>query len=269
MCRRKPYPRCSSHATKRLNSALQTGDPELIKEAKRDYFTSPAGIRELREAGKEELANKYARRREALIAQAKRQELASKTPIRLALDLDETSGGFIDSMREELARREGLTPEQAAERYPVPRHYSLVESGWFKDVTEFMSVFKEAEANGVYTKMRAFDGVSKTLRKLVDNRDVEVHVVTARKNEWNADTRAWLRKNHIPFRSITHTEDKENVKNIDVYIDDSDKQIKTLTKNGKTVIAFNNAYNEDVPSKYRVKAWKEVPAVLKLIKTAQ
>ena len=52
---------------------------------------------------------------------------------------------------------------------------------------------------------------------------------------------------------------------MDVYIDDSDKQLKTLQAHGKTVIAFDNITNDHVPTPHRVRSWKEVPSIIKVI----
>lgn len=265
MCQKFPIPRCSYHARKRLEAAEASGDAKRIKEARQDYLTSPAGYTQLRAEGRYELADKYEARRKRLIAEAKRTLNAEKTPIRLALDLDETSGGFIDSLRETVAKKQGLTPEEALKRFPTPPHYSLVESGWFENTDEFLKAFHTAESDGVYKTMKAFKGSGKTLRTLVANRDVEVHVVTARDFKWNKDTREWLRKQKFPFTSITHTEDKEQVPNIDVYLDDSDKQINTLQSHGKKVIAFTNQTNIHVEAAHRVKSWSQVPSALRLI----
>lgn len=268
MCRAKPYPRCSNHAYKSYQKALETGDPEQIRKARIDYYTTPAGIQYLQVTGKPELAAKYQQRRETLIQRAKRLENLKKTPLRLGLDLDETTGGFIEQLRAEVAAQKGLTPEEAQKLMPTPEHYSLVKSGWFADVQDFMTHFKQAEKDGVYLRMKAFANSRKTLMKMVENRDVEVHVITAREIEWNNDTRTWLRKKRYPIKTITHTESKENTENIDVYIDDSDKQIITLQNHGKTVIAYDNKYNQNIPAAYRVRNWKEVPAVIKQIRSS-
>lgn len=265
MCQKFPIPRCSAYARKRLEAAEASGDAKRIKQARQDFYVTPAGIAELRAEGRNELADKYEARRKRLIAEAKRVLNAKKTPIKLALDLDETSGGFIDSLRESVAKQQGLTPEEALKQFPTPPHYSLVESGWFENTDAFLKAFHTAEADGVYRNMKAFKGSGKTLRTLVANRDVEVHVVTARDFKWNKDTREWLRKQKFPFASITHTEDKEQVPNIDVYLDDSDKQINTLQSHGKKVIAFTNQTNLHVAATHRVKSWSQVPSALKLI----
>jgi hypothetical protein len=102
MCYPKPGPRCSTHALKKLLDAkaeLNATDPtdiEKINEAKRkltlaqeEYFTSPAGIKKLREKAKTtgeskyaKMADKYAAKRKAQLAEYKSfvadQESASK-----------------------------------------------------------------------------------------------------------------------------------------------------------------------------------------------
>lgn len=260
-CKAKNPDNCRFHGTGQFeNSANEVS----AKEARVAYLTTPEGIQELRSKGKYELAEKYEARRKRLEEEAAKELLKNKTPIRLAVDLDETSGGFINALRESVASKRGMTPEEAMAAFPDPEHYSLVESGWFSDTNQFLEEFHEAERQGVYRKMTAFKDMSRTLRTLVSNGEVEVHVVTARTSEWNDDTRFWLRKNRVPFSSITHTESKEDT-NMDVYIDDSDKQLKTLQAHGKTVIAFDNLTNDHVSTPHRVRAWKEVPSVLKVI----
>jgi uncharacterized HAD superfamily protein len=266
MCYAKPGPRCPSKAVKDLNNALKTGDKTKIRTAQIAYNTTRPGIQELRDAGKNVLADKYQARRDRMIAASRQTVLRNKTPLRLGLDLDNTSGDFTGGLRAEIAAQKGLTPEQALQLMPEPTHYSFVQSGWFNNLDEFLTDFHAAEEQGVYTKMKPFPGFAETVRKLVADREVEIHVVTARHNRWENETRTWLKKHRIPFTTLTHTEDKENIKNIDVYLDDSDKQITTLQANGKKVIAFENPYNAAIPAQYRVKSWAKVPAAIKLFK---
>lgn len=262
-CKAKDPKNCRFHGTGKYEN--QTATPEATARAARvAYLTTPEGIQELRDKGKHELADKYEARRKRLEAKVAQELLKSKTPLRLALDLDETSGGFVDELRASVALQRGLTPEEVEKLLPEPQHYSFVESGWHRDINHFLEEFHEAERQGIYRKMKAFKDMSRTLRTLVSDRVVEVHVVTAREIAWNEDTRYWLRKNRVPFRSITHTESKEKT-DMDVYIDDSDKQLTTLQAHGKTVIAYHNTINKDIPTRHRVKAWSEVPSVLKVI----
>lgn len=246
--------------------AIQSSTPEEIKTARRAYLMTESGVNELRAAGKDKLANAYAQRRRTKFMRDRKAALSKKQPITLALDLDQTTGDFIGGFRDYLAKEEGLTPEQALAKYPEPKQYNLVKAGWFKNTDEFLNRFHAAEKNGLYRNLKAFNGAQKTLMNLVNNKDVKVVVVTARAQKWNADTKAWLKTHRIPATRIIHTEDKEKVQNIDVYIDDSDKQLKTLSSHGRTVIAFHNLYNEHVNVQNRVKKWSQVPAVLKRMK---
>lgn len=264
MCRAKPYPRCSSHARERLHAALASGDRERIRRARRDWYTSPAGITELRQAGQVEEAAKFEARRARLIRKAK-QLAATQPKIRLGLDLDNTTGDFTAGLRAQLAKKYGYTPEQALAAFPDPSDYSFVKSGWFKSPEEFAEVKDAAEAAGVYRNMTFYPEAIKTLRKLVKSGKVEVHVITAREQLWNADTLAWL-KDNIPYASLTHTDTKEAT-DMDVYLDDATYQLTNLHAHGKRVIAFDQIYNRsaDLNALPRVRNWAEVPAVLRLV----
>lgn len=270
MCRKKPYPRCSSHARKQLDVALRGEDANQIKAARLAYYTSPAGIKELRDAGKDATADRFAARREVMIQKARKME---QRPLVVGLDLDETTGSFSGGLRAFLAKKYNLTAEEARERYPEPTDYSFVESGWFESHEEFMSEFREAEDHGIYLNMPAFEGAAKTLRKLVSDGEVIIHVVTARDQVRNADTMRWLRAHRLPVRSVTHTESKEETiatHGLDVYIDDSPKQLTTLTSHGARVVAFHNGTNDhltDLP--HRMSSWSEFPALLKVLRKEQ
>lgn len=59
-------PRCSPHARQALAKAEASGDKDLIKTARQDYYLTPAGIAKARQAGKADMADKL---------QAKRSEI--------------------------------------------------------------------------------------------------------------------------------------------------------------------------------------------------
>lgn len=65
MCYKRPGPRCSNHAYAVLQSALKQGDQDKIVEAQKDYASTPAGMQTLREQGRDDLADKGLKRREA------------------------------------------------------------------------------------------------------------------------------------------------------------------------------------------------------------
>lgn len=245
--------------------AVKSGDEQAIISLRKAYYLTDEGIVELQREGRHALAKAAFMRRETLVMADKKEARAQKKPLRLALDLDNTSGDFTDAFREREAAKRGIPLVSAKKHLPDPPHYCFAESGWFNSKTEFIAALRELEKAGGYRKMRAYEGFKRNIQKMVADGDVEVYVVTAREQEWNDDTRAWLRQARVPFKSITHTDDKEKVEGIDVYIDDSDKQIKTLSAHGRTVIAFDNLYNKDINAKYRVSHWDEVPAVIRQI----
>ena len=261
MCKASPYPRCSNHARKALDAALRSGNTDRVKLAKQQFYTSVEGIQQLRDSGREELADKYAMRRNRLIAEAKKIERLKKRPIRLGLDIDNTIGDFNKGMLTRIMLEKGYTVEQAEALYPTPTDYSFVVSGWFPNVNSFKETFNNAEKNGVYRTMDVYPEAAKIIRQLAASGDVEIHLVSARNKKWNDDTRAWLRAHRIPFKSITFTDAKEET-DMDIYLDDAGYQLAKLKEHGKKVIAFDQLYNRSLSDIPRVKHWTQVPAMI-------
>jgi 5'(3')-deoxyribonucleotidase len=186
-------------------------------------------------------------------------------PLRVALDLDNTTGDFTDGFRQFLGQMQGMTAEQAAARFPDPHNYEYDVSGWFADRPEFRAAFHDAEKDGIYAKMPMYVGAREALQELVADGKVEIHVVTARDKKWQKDTLAWLQANNVPFTSLTHTEAKE-LTDMDVYIDDANHQLTKLRDSGKAVIAFNQLYNTELDETMpRVNSWADIPAVVRVV----
>lgn len=255
MCKASPYPRCSSHARKQYDKAIASGDVNAIKTARMNYLTSLEGIKSLRAAGKNDVADRFAGRRARMIAKAQRQERL-KNNITVALDLDNTTTDFTGGFRDALAKKYNLTPQEALNRYPVPHDYSFVESGWFKNTDEFLSEFHEAEKKGLYLNLKLYPGARRTMRSLQEQ-GYTLRVVTARTPDYNADTKIALRQYRMPYRSLVHTENKET-EQAHLFVDDAPKQITTLTKHGKKVIAFKASYNTGMKGVGAVKDWSEM-----------
>lgn len=64
-------PRCSPHAKQALTKAEASGDKELIKTARQDYYLTPAGIAKIRASGKTAAADKLQAKRSEMIARSK------------------------------------------------------------------------------------------------------------------------------------------------------------------------------------------------------
>lgn len=65
MCYKSPGPRCSSHARLKLQRAKESGNAEQIKIAEREYAATHEGIQRLRKLGRDDLADKGQRTRDA------------------------------------------------------------------------------------------------------------------------------------------------------------------------------------------------------------
>lgn len=258
MCRKLPFPRCSSHARKAYEIALASGDEALIKKAKISYYTSPEGIKKLREAGKNDLADKFQARRNRKVEEAKKIDRINRK-VTLALDLDNTSMKLTNAFRNSLAKKYGLTKEEALKRYPEPHDYSFVVSGWFKDHDEFMKEFSEAEAKGIYSNMKMIKGARRTIQTL-QQKGYTIKVITARPAEFNADTKVALKRHRTPYSDIVHTEEKQE-HHADLFFDDSPKQITTLMNHGKKVVAFKASYNTSYKGHARANDWSEIEKI--------
>lgn len=245
--------RCSNSAKAVLDEAIASGDEKAIKNAKIEYLTSNAGIKSLREQGKNDLADRFARRREVLMQQNQR-EWRKENGISVALDIDNTTADFTGAFRASLASKYGLSREEALERYPEPEDYDM--STWFAGGRdEFFKEFKEAEARGgLYSNMKIFSEARKEITGL-HNDGYTIHFVTARIPEFNEETKLALRKYRLPYHLLKHTEEKHE-HDAHIFVDDAPKQISTLTLHGKKVVAYHNLYNaHQTEGVARVKVW--------------
>lgn len=252
--------RCSKYAKTALRNAIHSGDEAAIRKAKIEYFTSPAGIAKLRNDGRDDVADKFAARRENLIKRNQR-EWRKENGISIALDLDNTTADFTGAFRASLAKKYNLSKDEALTKYPAPIDYSFVKSGWFKNMNEFLDEFHEAENKGLYENMPIFSKARRTVQGM-HNEGYRIHFVTARGQQFNAHTKMALRRYRLPYHLLKHTEDKEHHE-AHLFFDDAPKQIETLSINGKKVVAYDNIYNANTEgSVARVKSWDDVEKVL-------
>lgn len=251
--------RCPSSALKKMNQAKEAGDDEAYKKAKHDYYVTERGIKELRESGREELADKLQKRREQLIRR-NQKDWRKKNNITVAVDLDNTTADFTGSFRACLAKKYGMTKEEAMAKYPDPENYNM--TSWFPGgSSEFMEEFTYAESNGVYENMEMFRNARKEILGL-HNDGYTLHFVTARNEKFNPNTKIALRRYRLPYHLLKHLEKKEEHP-AHVFLDDAPKQIKTLSMNGKKVVTFDNAYNaENHEGVDRIKGWAGISDVV-------
>lgn len=223
--------------------AVSTNNGSLLKEAADVLLASEEGKHALRHTQVRILKNDLGRQPN------------------IGLDLDGTTGSFTDGLRNFLAAQNPtkIPKELWAKHYPNPKTYDYHGPGsWFKDREEFAKHFQAAEADGIYTKMPIYPGASKTLNEL-KNYGFNIKVVTARRNVFNKESSGWLKTNTVPFRKIFNPgHAKEDVPDVDIYMEDAPVVIERLIANEKKVLVMNQEYNEDIadhPNLSRTQNW--------------
>ena len=187
------------------------------------------------------------------------------TRARLGIDLDECVFRYFDALRPYAAEALGVDAADIDTAFPIPRSYSLVESGWFKSDEQFYEIHGLAVEQGLYRNLAMIEGASDTLWRLNDE-GFHLHIITSRfvnhKQHFTVvtDTAFSLDKDNIPFRGITFDGYKTE-HNADVYLDDSPKNIFNLRAAGKQVIIFDAPYNQDIEGA-RVHDWDEAYAMI-------
>jgi 5'-nucleotidase len=182
-----------------------------------------------------------------------------KRKVILGIDIDGTTGYYVEALRKFCADKLGLTPEQIESELPDPIDYHF--SNWPEVTDNFIEMHSEAVDMGLYEWMDAIPNASKTLWKLNDE-DYHIHFITSRfvKHKKNrivvVSTANWLDKHNMPYRDLSFKENKTHVY-ADIYIDDSPSNIKAFQSQGKHVIIFDAPYNKDLEGR-RAYNWQEV-----------
>lgn len=191
----------------------------------------------------------------------------------IGLDLDGTTGDFTNGLRTYMGTSLKVPKEQWESKFPDPDEYAMWQgkNAWYSDKADFLNHFQEAERQGIYKKIEVYANASPIIKEL-QSYGFKLKVVTARGAEFNDDTRAWIRKNDIPVKTILNPgSDKHKIKDVDVYIDDAPHVIKLLRENNKKVVIMEQSYNVEDTEVHddirRVKVWddKMVHAIFELM----
>ncbi|MDY7541780.1 5' nucleotidase, NT5C type [Cryobacterium sp. 5B3] len=168
---------------------------------------------------------------------------------RIGVDLDATTADTIGGLRTWMGDKLAVPTSERAARFPDLDQYAMWigDRAWFTDMSDFMGHFSHAERNGFYLNVPVFAGAASTLRDL-EGAGFELVAVTARSDEFNADTLQWIASNNLPLSTIVHSGfDKHALEGIDVFIDDAPPVITGLLKAGRRVVVFDQSYNRALP----------------------
>jgi len=241
---------CSKHAAvieskNKLIQGIINKDKEQISNASAELQKTPEGVSTYR----------------YLVTQQIKNELGRNPNI--GLDFDGTTGDFTHQLREHRGTSLKIPKEEWLSKLPNPDDYAMWKGStpWYDSREEFLSHFKEAEVNGIYTKIPVYPNASKVLTEL-KNYGFTIKGITAREAVFNVDTKSWIKSNSIPVSKIINPGmAKETVKDIDVYLDDAPQVIKSLLDNEKKVVIMNHEYNQNSgfnhPNSRRVDGWSE------------
>lgn len=181
----------------------------------------------------------------------------------LAIDLDNTSTEYTEGFRHKLGLKMGIHPSEFAVHFPPVHDYAMWNNGWTGMTTreEFFELHSEAVDNGLFEDLTPYEGASDTLWNF-HHQGHFIRIVTARflkpgdRYKVMETTSKFLDKNKFPVDDIAFTERKVDVM-ADVYVEDSPGNIQKLTAAGRTVIIYNQKYNEGLPG-LRAYNWKDV-----------
>ena len=131
------------------------------------------------------------------------------------------------------------------------------------------SDFERIYANGIREKKILYSGkpieeCASNLRRL-RNSGCVFHVVTDRSvpgvvEQSHKSTRRWLKRNGIPYNTVTFTGNKTSVLPLDAFVEDNAKNAKALLDAGcKNVALMSRPWNETFEDERwtRVKNWSE------------
>lgn len=166
----------------------------------------------------------------------------------VGLDLDNTFADFSGAMRKFIAETAAITEADVINAImPDPTGYSMENWIWcHTPFSGFQDAFVAAEETGkLYSSMEVFPGAVEALSEL-SALDYDVHVVTARRPAFEAETREALEIWGVPHMdNLTFTNEKYNYP-ADIFIDDAPSHLSAFGERNIPSIAFTNAYNANL-----------------------
>lgn len=241
---------CKQHSSiiaskNRYLAAVENSSEAELTDSMNELMSTPEGLAAYRQIKVKEISKELGRQ-----------------PM-IGLDVDNTSGNFTHGLREWMAKGLSIPQEEWLSHFPEPDEYAMWtgKNAWYKDQKDFLTQFKQAELQGIYKTMQVFDNVPTVLAEL-KALGFNIQVITARGAEFNDDTRYWMKESVIPARKILNPgNNKHEIKDVDVYLDDSPHVIQTLLAHQKNVVVHTQDYNKDNLPEHenlrRVDGWTE------------
>jgi 5'(3')-deoxyribonucleotidase len=178
----------------------------------------------------------------------------------LGVDLDGVCADFMAGLRpiaaEWLGVREDELTEHPSHNYP---EWRLDAAGGFDALYRFAATRRD-----LFATVPTIPGASLTLRRLWTSKRVRIRVITFRlyfeffHQVAIRQTIEWLDQHDFPYWDICFMKDKAAV-GADLYVEDSESNIRALRAADKKVIVFNTPQNRDADlAGPRASTWSEV-----------
>lgn len=180
--------------------------------------------------------------------------------ITLGVDLDEVVYKYIEGLRKRMIAS-GLVPPEGE-----PTSYSMRESKWFPTDDEFFAFHGEQVEQGLYEDLELHEDASETLHDLSDSGYL-LNIITSRfvnpgqHQKVVEQTVAALDRDLIPYSNISFLARKVE-QYADAYIDDSPRNLESLSSAGRVVIKRTMAYNTSSPG-IPASSWGEIRSILR------
>lgn len=188
-----------------------------------------------------------------------------KTPQRyvFGVDLDGVCADFYDGIRplaaEWLGVREKTLPKNVS--------FGLSEWGMDRAAGGYLDFHKWAVSQkNLFEILRPIRGCPQAMRRLSKN-GVYVRIITHRlvikhfHKQAIQQTVDWLDRHGIPYWDLCLMQEKSHV-GANIYIDDAEENIRSLTGSGCKVIVFTNSTNLHLRAGLRARNWAEVESIV-------
>ncbi len=174
----------------------------------------------------------------------------------LAVDLDGVAADYLTAIRTVAGEWSGRTDLCADPDYTFSKWGIDSWPGGYPALHRFA-----VTRRGLFEKMLPMPNAPQVLRRL-SAADVRIRIVTARlcikyhHAEAVRQTVDWLEQYSVPYWDLCFVADKTTI-DADLFVDDSDRNVRSLWDAGKAAVIFTNSTNVGVPGP-RVDNWLEL-----------
>lgn len=182
----------------------------------------------------------------------------------LGIDLDGVCADFYGRMREITAEWKGVPVDDL----PQDVSYGLPEWNLYPNEYERIHRFAVTQRD-LFKNVDPIPGAPQAIRRL-GTEGIRIRIITHRlfirhfHEVAVAQTVRWLDAHGIPYWDLCFMRDKQLV-DADIYVEDTDKNIRALEAKGYPVIAFTNSTNAhmDPPPALRADNWEEAEGIIR------